>query len=204
MSSDCDLASPPPIEFGTASLCDGILNPPRDVAQFTARADVLFDLRKQMTPEAYLEQKKALQKFLCGCFSTGDCDNSLGNAMSPLKAAPRGGKVLKVRWAYPCCGKSGGVRLVVVAYSETKRVHNAKAFYRSDDPSDDNILDGVNDLLLAFPPTCRLLMHGGAMETSKLIPSRGSIEVEANRASRAGEPACRPWQDADNRDPYSG
>lgn len=83
---------------------------------------------------------------LCGCFSTGDCDNSLGNAISPLKAAPRGGKVLKVRWAYPCCGKSGGVRLVVVAYSETKRVHIAKAFYRSDDPSDDDIRDGVNDL----------------------------------------------------------
>ncbi|QDT75863.1 hypothetical protein [Lacipirellula limnantheis] len=119
---------------------------PGNVAQFTARADVLFDLRNHMTPEAYLEQKKALQKFLCGYFSTGGCNGSLANAISPLKAAPRAGKVLKVRWAYPCCGKSGGVRLVVVAYSEAKRVHIAKAFYRSDDPSDDDIRDGVNDL----------------------------------------------------------
>jgi hypothetical protein len=38
------------------------------------------------------------------------------------------------------------VRLVVIAYSEAKRVHIAKEFYRSDDLSDDDIRDGVNDL----------------------------------------------------------
>ena len=63
-----------------------------------------------------------------------------------MKASPRGGKVLKVRWAYPGCGKSGSLRLVVVAYCEQKRVHIAQAFDRREDPSDDDIRDAVAEL----------------------------------------------------------
>lgn len=33
-----------------------------------------------------------------------------------MKATAKGGKVLKVRWAIPGSGKSGSLRLVVVAY----------------------------------------------------------------------------------------
>ncbi len=63
-----------------------------------------------------------------------------------MKASPGGGKVLKVRWAYPGCGKSGSLRLVVVAYCEEKRVHIAQAFDRRENPSDDDITDAVSDL----------------------------------------------------------
>lgn len=59
---------------------------------------------------------------------------------------PKGGKVLKVRWALPGCGKSGSLRLVVVAYCNEKRVHIAQAFERRDNPSDGDVQDAVTDM----------------------------------------------------------
>ncbi len=109
-------------------------------------ATLLSDLRERMTPEEYAAQKKALKEFLCGDFSTGNCTNSQGRSISPMKATPSGGKVLKVRWAYPGCGKSGSLRLVVVAYCEQLRVHIADAFDRREDPDDEDIRDAVSDL----------------------------------------------------------
>ena len=114
--------------------------------QVGKQATRLADLRERMTPEEYAAQKKALKEFLRGCFSTGNCTNSQGSSISPMKATPSGGKVLKVRWAYPGCGKSGSLRLVVVAYCEQLRVHIAAAFDRREDPSDDDIRDTVSDL----------------------------------------------------------
>lgn len=94
-------------------------NAPEDGTwQIGKNAALISDLRQRMTPEEYEAQKKALKEFLCGYFSTGNCSNSQGSSISPMKATPLGGKVLKVRWAYPGCGKSGSLRLVVVAYCE--------------------------------------------------------------------------------------
>lgn len=114
--------------------------------QVGGQAQLLIELRQRMTPEDYEQDKQALQEFLCGYFSTGDCRNAQGSSISPMKASPKGGKVLKVRWAYPGCGKSGSLRLVVVAYCDEKRVHIAQAFARRDDPTDDDIRDAVSDL----------------------------------------------------------
>ncbi len=114
--------------------------------QLGSKANRLFELRRQMTPEEYEADKRALQEFLCGYFSTGECGNAQGSSICPVKATPRGGKVLKVRWAYPGCGKSGSMRLVVVAYCEEKRVVIAQAFDRREDPSDADIQDAVEDL----------------------------------------------------------
>ncbi len=111
-----------------------------------AKAKLLFELRQQMTPDDYEQNKQALQEFLCGYFSSGNCHNALGDSISPLKATARGGKVLKVRWALPGCGKSGSLRLVVVAYCDEKRVHIAQAFRRTDDPTDKDVRDAVEDL----------------------------------------------------------
>ena len=114
--------------------------------QLGEKAVLLSELRNRMTPEEYDAQKQALKEFLCGYFSSGDCRNSQGSSIAPMKATPRGGKVLKVRWAYPGCGKSGSLRLVVVAYCEQKRVNIAQAFDRRDDPTDDDIRDAVSEL----------------------------------------------------------
>ena len=114
--------------------------------QLGKKATLLSELRQRMTPEDYEQEKQALKEFLCGYFSSGDCRNSQGSSISPMKATPLGGKVLKVRWAYPGCGKSGSLRLVVVAYCDEKRVHIAQAFDRRDNPTDDEIQDAVSDL----------------------------------------------------------
>jgi hypothetical protein len=114
--------------------------------QLGARANLLFELREQMTPEEYVRNKEALQEFLCGYFSSGNCTTSQGDSISPLKATPLGGKVLKVRWGLPGRGKSGSLRLVVVAYCEERRVHIAQAFARRDDPTDEDIQGAVDDL----------------------------------------------------------
>ena len=114
--------------------------------QLGEKATLLSELRRRMTDEEYEQEKQALQEFLCGYFSSGDCRNAQGSSISPMKATPLGGKVLKVRWAYPGCGKSGSLRLVVVAYCEQRRVHIAQAFDRRDNPTDDEIQDAVSDL----------------------------------------------------------
>ena len=95
------------------------------VWQIGGAARLLLEIKEQMTPGQYTEEKLALQEFLCGYFSSGDCNQALGDSISPLKATPKGGKVLKVRWALPGSGKSRSLRLVVVAYCEERRVHIA-------------------------------------------------------------------------------
>ena len=78
--------------------------------QVSGKAQLLIELRQKMTAEQYNAEKTALQEFLCGYFSVGDCNQALGDTISPLKATPNGGKVLKVRWgcldvakAAACC-----------------------------------------------------------------------------------------------------
>ncbi|CAN5202163.1 hypothetical protein BH09SUM1_BH09SUM1_25890 [soil metagenome] len=114
--------------------------------QIGAKATLLLDLRERMTAQQYEENKHALKKFLCGYFSSGDCQSSQGSSICPVKGTRKGGKVLKVRWAYPGCGKSGSLRLVVVAYCTQKRVFIAKAFDRREDPSDEDIQEAIQDL----------------------------------------------------------
>jgi hypothetical protein len=114
--------------------------------QLGEKATLLAELRRGMTPEEYEQDKRALKEFLCGYFSSGECRNAQGNSICPMKATPKGGKVLKVRWAVPGCGKSGSLRLVVVAYCDERRVHIAQAFDRRSDPTADDILDAVSDL----------------------------------------------------------
>jgi hypothetical protein len=113
--------------------------------QVGPEAQVLHELRQAMTSEDFEADKPALQEFLCGYFNSGECQNAQGKSIAPMKATPKGGKVLKVRWAYPGRGKSGSLRLVVVAYCSEKRVHIAQAFNRREDPTDEDIRDAISD-----------------------------------------------------------
>ena len=114
--------------------------------QVGGNASLLIELRQQMPPDEYQANKQALQEFLCGYFSSGECSNAQGSSISPMTATAKGGKVLKVRWAMPGSGKSGSLRLVVVAYCEERRVYIAQAFRRRDDPTDDDINEALNGL----------------------------------------------------------
>jgi hypothetical protein len=50
---------------------------------------------------------------------------------------------LKVRWNRPGQGKSGALRLIVLAFCETRHVHIADAALRSDDPSKEEAASAV-------------------------------------------------------------
>lgn len=56
----------------------------------------------------------------------------MGSTISPLGATKSGGKILKVRWKYMGAGKSGGLRLCLVAFCEQLRVVLCHASLRRD------------------------------------------------------------------------
>ncbi|MBI5283458.1 MAG: hypothetical protein HY874_00045 [Chloroflexi bacterium] len=71
----------------------------------------------------YEADKRALRQFLCDYFNAQtSCDRKLGNSISPVDGAEVGTKRLKVRWALPGGGKSGGLRLLVDAHCSKKVV----------------------------------------------------------------------------------
>ena len=83
----------------------------------------------------YEAQKTSLRNYLCRYFDgDGGCSVELGNAISPVGAAGRGEKLLKVRWMLPGRGKRGGLRMLLVVECDARRVTIAKAAHRKDDP----------------------------------------------------------------------
>ncbi|HNN97715.1 hypothetical protein [Haliangium sp. UPWRP_2] len=92
----------------------------------------------------YEQQKQALQRLLAMYFES-DCDRKAMN-ISPIAGAPSGGKALKVRWAYPGCGKRGGLRLLVVANCDTRTAAVTGCWLRKEDPTDAEILAALNSL----------------------------------------------------------
>jgi hypothetical protein len=54
--------------------------------------------------------------------------------------------VLKVRWGLAGEGKSGGLRLIVVAYCDEKKVVIAEALQRRDDPGAGEIRTALKGL----------------------------------------------------------
>ncbi len=91
------------------------------------------EARAAFSKQEYRDAKKALQLLLCSYFSAGDCNKALGSTITPIGATQAGGKILKVRWGFPGCGKSGGFRMCVVAYCDRRRVVIAEIFIRKDD-----------------------------------------------------------------------
>ncbi len=110
-------------------------------------ATELRQQRKLWNDEQYKEQKEAIKTFLCAYFSThSDCRDRQGDSIVPIMSTPKGGKVLKMRWAFPGCGKSGGLRLVVVAYCDELKVVIAEGAARRDSLPDEFVADAVSDL----------------------------------------------------------
>lgn len=109
-------------------------------------AEGVWQVKEQLDQKIYEQSKQALKVFLCAYFSTGTCTQAQGKSIVPIGATPAGGKILKVRWALPGQGKSGGLRLAVVAYCEQKRVVIAEAFLRRTDPSSEDFFSAVQSL----------------------------------------------------------
>lgn len=92
--------------------------------------------REAMGEQAYAEERKAIQEFLCGYFnSVGSCDKKMNKSISPMGTNGDGGKVLKVRWGRRGQGKSGGWRCVFVVYCDRRKVVLCRALLRDGDPT---------------------------------------------------------------------
>jgi hypothetical protein len=117
---------------------------PKDIKweMLPAVMTVVAPIRRDMGEDTYQTDKEALQSFLCNYFNSDDgkdCRRRQHTGIAPMGGTTnRGGKCLKVRWRLPGQGKSGGLRLAVVAYCKEKRVKLAGAWVRKDDPSDDD------------------------------------------------------------------
>lgn len=109
-----------------------------------AAADVR-DVRADLG-DKYRASVSALRDFLCGYFTMDSgCSAPLGKTISPMGSTKAGGKMLKVRWTLPGSGKSGGLRLAVVAFCNERKVILSRGFIRKDDPSDSDF-EGAGEL----------------------------------------------------------
>lgn len=76
----------------------------------------IADIREALG-DGYKADVASLQDMMAGYFSGDEgCTTKQGKSISPLGATSDGGKLLKVRWMMPGCGKSGGLRFALVAY----------------------------------------------------------------------------------------
>lgn len=95
-------------------------------------------IRDTLGEPAYGKDKLHLQEFLAAYFSSSPGCLEKSNSIAPLAAHGLQGKLLKVRWGSPGRGKSGGLRLAVLAYCAEKRVRVAGAWARRTVPSDED------------------------------------------------------------------
>lgn len=104
-------------------------------------------MRQQLGHEGYEAEKLALKYYLCNYFNSGTCRHKQGNQISPMPSTltGRGGRCLKVRWGLPGTGKSGGLRLAVVAYCDIRLVKICGAWRRSLNPTDSDFDAAVSD-----------------------------------------------------------
>lgn len=103
-----------------------------------ARAE-LREVEILLGKEKYDDWSRALKSFLCAYFSADrPCIQKQGKSISPVASGVREGKGLKVRFGYPGCGKSGGLRLAVLAHCDRRVVKITGAWRRKDDPEDED------------------------------------------------------------------
>lgn len=96
----------------------------------------IADIREALG-DGYKADVASLQDMMAGYFSGDEgCTTKQGKSISPLGATSDGGKLLKVRWMMPGCGKSGGLRFALVAYCERRTVILCRGWVRKEDPDD--------------------------------------------------------------------
>lgn len=93
--------------------------------------------REAMGEATYDEVRTAFKELIVGYINaSAQCDKKQGRTISPMGGDGRGGKILKVRFGLPGRGRSGGLRVCVVADCDSKTISIAGAWERIDDPPD--------------------------------------------------------------------
>jgi hypothetical protein len=106
-----------------------------------AETSVLADVHRRLGDPLYQEQKLGIKELFCGYVEAHpSCDSKLGKSISPMARTKKGYKVFKFRWALPGSGKSGGLRLILVANCEARQITVASAYDRRSGQSDDDSL----------------------------------------------------------------
>jgi hypothetical protein len=118
------------------------------------KAATVLDTVRDDYPSAddYESDRCALQDFMCGYFSNGDCLEKSGT-ISPIGGVSDGGKIIKARWTRPGRGKSGSLRIVFVVYCLTRTVKIAAAYLREDDPVRASVIADVEEATKANTPS---------------------------------------------------
>jgi len=83
---------------------------------------VIAQVRKSLGG-GYTANVDALKAFLVAYINSHDeCNQRQGVSINPIGSTEGGAKVLKVRWALPGGGRSGGLRLGFLAYCEERKI----------------------------------------------------------------------------------
>jgi hypothetical protein len=100
-------------------------------------------LHEHLPSHIEAQSRAGLRQLLCEYFSAGPMCDKKANGISPMGAIHSGGRAFKVRWKVPGRGKSGGLRLAVVAFCPKKHIVIAHAWARDTDPSDEEFAQGL-------------------------------------------------------------
>jgi hypothetical protein len=112
------------------------------VIKWVLTAAAQHDIRERglpIKPVEYEIEKRAIQRTLANYFDQTLCE-SKASQIARVGTTDDGGKVLKMRWARPGQGKSGGFRLIVVAYCEASQVTLCRIFDRKQEPTDVDVV----------------------------------------------------------------
>lgn len=113
-----------------------------------SKAAAEFDeVKHLLKDDGYSDWVRDLKEALCNYFASNDskCTRKQGSSVAPIASGVDGAKGLKVRFGFPGCGKSGGLRIGVLAYCERRLVKFAGAWIRKDDPADDEFQQAFED-----------------------------------------------------------
>ncbi len=90
---------------------------------------------RQRVGQHYRGLLRSFQDSICFYINShGEC-TAKGVNISPMGGTPNGAKIFKMRWMYPGCGKSGGLRLAVLMWCNERKVVVAGLWERREDPS---------------------------------------------------------------------
>lgn len=102
------------------------------------------EIRAMRGEDGYAQDVRDLREYMTAYFEASQgCTVKLGRSVSPIGVTSQGGKILKTRWKYPGAGKSGGLRLCLVAFCDERRVVLCHAAIRRD-ADDDELIDSAS------------------------------------------------------------
>ncbi len=92
---------------------------------------------RQRVGDQYHALLRAFKESICLYINShGEC-TAKGLNISPMGGTPSGAKAFKMRWMYPGCGKSGGLRLAILMWCNERKVVVVGMWERRDEPSPD-------------------------------------------------------------------